>query len=291
MQKNSLIISTLLAAVLGCSSAYAAKHDIGANTIESANAVQGGGSGWPPADPNIKYVCSHAEAPAGWVMTGIGSFGCPGIARYLKYEPVKHDQLICSNGNSPAVKYYVTDKQLDSYGTCGGSISVTYELWRIMDANKIIWNGGGIDYTIELCDDDPLPSSYVQMNYSHEESAHIDYMITARHTDVCRSGFSYIVRKSKATRIPRIDFAMYIYYVTTMRVCTNQSVPPYVDIVAGSTINDSTCDGAPGDGYGQSLEILVDHYKICSGPYKDTAAKYTCGYGQSTSWTVFPEYY
>ena len=44
MQKTSLIISTLLAAALGCSSAYAVTHDE-STTIESANAVQGGGSG------------------------------------------------------------------------------------------------------------------------------------------------------------------------------------------------------------------------------------------------------
>ncbi len=282
MQKNTLVISTLLAAALGCSSAYAVKHNASDNTVESVNVVQGGGSGWPPEDPNIKYVCYNWQAPAGWVMTGRGFSDCSGLSKSLKYEPPRHDQWICASGNQPAVKYYVTDKQTDNYGTCGTSLSATDQLWRIMDANKKLPNNS----PIELCDDDPLPSSYVQMSYSHEESAHVDYMITERHTDVCMSGFSYIVRKSKATAIPQVLLSMHLKFVNTMRVCTNQNVPPYVDVVAGSTINDSKCDTAPGNGNGQSLEILVDHYKICSGPYKDTAAKYTCGYGQSTDWDV-----
>lgn len=285
MQIKPLIKSALLAAVLTCSSAYAVKLSDSSATIEGANIVQGGG--WPPADPNIKYVCYNWQAPAGWVMTGRGDPTCSGLSRTLKYEPARHNQLICSSGNRPAVKYYVTDKQPDNYGTCGSSISSTAQLWQIMDANKNLGNGG----IIELCDDDPLPSSYVQMSYSHEESAHVDYMITERHTDVCMSGFSYIVRKSKATVIPRADLAMHLWFINTMRVCTDQYVPPYVELVAGSTINDSKCDKAPGDGYGQSLEILVDHYKICTGPYKDTEAKYTCGYGQSLDWHEFPEFY
>jgi hypothetical protein len=274
--------------VLCCSSAYAVKH-VESNTIESANAVQGGGSGWPPEDLNIKYVCYNWQAPAGWVMTGRGERTCSGLSESLKYEPARHDQLICASGNQPAVKYYVTDKQPDNYGTCGSSISATDQLWRIMDANKRLPANRRPPFygTIELCDDDPLPSSYVQMSYSHEESIHIDYMITERHTDVCMSGLSYIVRKSKAEPIERVILNLNIKFIVTMRVCTGQNAPSYVEFVAGSKISDSKCDKAPGDGYGQSIEILVDHNKICSGPLKTTEAKYLCGYGQSLDWGLF----